>query len=766
MRFALAISSLDRAWTWLAPSRAAARSARSSDVGGVGLAAGVHERVGPLGQRDDVRDAALACHPRLQGGALPEQSRRAVLLPQSSVHLREDRQHPQLGLRLILQGAFDACRAVVQQFLGRALPRPDGIGLPRAAGREQQAQELLHGLGRARRDTRDARLLIRPARLPECGGQAHQERADHERRCTGPHGQCERRGGEDGQPHGPAMPPRQPAQPVGDAVATRVHAEAFEVACPVLGQRGHRGVAIGGLLLQRPVEHRIEVAAQFARDGPALRHPAGERDLLRGDRIFQRCGAGPPELVGPGARQKLVGHDAEAVHVARRADSLSPDLLGAGVVGREDAPRRLRQCSMRLRVVLDQLGDSEVEQPDLALLRDQDVRGLEVAVNHRAGMGERHGVGHLEQQPKAARQARHVLAAMLVDRQALDVLQCQERLAVRGDTGVVETGDARVLQRREDVPLARETLRKGTAGLADRRQLERNLAIQLPVGPLGPPDLAHAARTEPAEQAIRADGVARGAAGSIDRGLGARKGREIGAAVEQVGGLAPDGPASRRRSVGASGIASSGRRSSHARRSSSGRSSAWSSQRDSVCSSDGLIMMQVRAALPQPAIGSRASLHGGRQQQARLLPVAAHRAFRDAERLGDLGLGHAAEEPHLDHLRQPRIRLRQRVQRFVHAQHVVLGSRQPLAEPGVDGYVLRVAPAALGLPGARQVDDDRSHDLRCIGEEVPSILERQRAVVEETEVGLVHQRRGVEQRHRPVRPQPRAGQPAQVRVEQ
>ena len=55
---------------------------------------------------------------------------------------------------------------------------------------------------------------------------------------------------------------------------------------------------------------------------------------------------------------------------------------------------------------LEQLGDAEVEQLGDAVGRDQDVRGLDVAVDDQALMGVMDGVAHLAEhrQPLADRQ--------------------------------------------------------------------------------------------------------------------------------------------------------------------------------------------------------------------------------------------------------------------------------------------------------------------------------------------------------------------------
>ncbi len=56
------------------------------------------------------------------------------------------------------------------------------------------------------------------------------------------------------------------------------------------------------------------------------------------------------------------------------------------------------------------------------------------------------------------------------------------------------------------------------------------------------------------------------------------------------------------------------------------------------------------------------------------------------------------------------------------------------------------AAAPLGLPFAHRIDDDRAHHAGGVGEERPSVLGPQLTAVDELQVGLVHQRRGVQHR--------------------
>ena len=91
------------------------------------------------------------------------------------------------------------------------------------------------------------------------------------------------------------------------------------------------------------------------------------------------------------ADQHLVEDDAERVDVGAGIDSLSHRLLGGDVVGRaEDAPGR------RHPVLLELPGDPEVGQFGPSLGVDEDVLGLDVAVDHVAGVGDAEAAGDLD----------------------------------------------------------------------------------------------------------------------------------------------------------------------------------------------------------------------------------------------------------------------------------------------------------------------------------------------------------------------------------
>ena len=227
------------------------------------------------------------------------------------------------------------------------------------------------------------------------------------------------------------------------------------------------------------------------------------------------------QLVRPLAAQQLVEHDAERIHVAGRAERLAEQLLGARVRDRQRPPGHAGQLGLDQRVAalgFHQLRDAEIEQPHLALRGDEDVRRLQVAVDHEVRVRMLDREQHLSEQPDPRLDTQRARVAPRGQRLAFDVFKREPGLACGRDARIVQPGNVRVVQRRKDVALARKALRESIAlrrsGAAaelarvPEQQLDRDLALERPVVALRQPDLGHAAGAEPALQPVRADAVA------------------------------------------------------------------------------------------------------------------------------------------------------------------------------------------------------------------------------------------------------------------
>jgi hypothetical protein len=153
------------------------------------------------------------------------------------------------------------------------------------------------------------------------------------------------------------------------------------------------------------------------------------------------------------AREQLVQHAPQAVHVAPRVErALARRLLGAHVLGRAHHEPGLGEPFL---VAPRGEGDAEVGHHRLALVQ-QDVLGLDVAVDQAVGVGVVQGGGHLPHQAHGLidgklRLGREPLPERAAPHVGHDVEQTPAGLA-----GVVERQDVGMVERRGDPDLADE----------------------------------------------------------------------------------------------------------------------------------------------------------------------------------------------------------------------------------------------------------------------------------------------------------------------
>jgi len=152
-------------------------------------------------------------------------------------------------------------------------------------------------------------------------------------------------------------------------------------------------------------------------------------------------------------------------------------------------------------------------------------------------------------------------------------------------------------------------------------------------------------------------------------------------------------------------------------------------------------------------------------QHARLFPVAFDRPFRNAERFGDLPLGQPGEVAHFDDLHQTRVDLAQVLQGVVNAHDIRVIAADRFGDVSVERQRRLASAAPLCEPGTGEVDDDRAHHSRRISEKMGSVRDSDLPRVGKPQIGLVHQRSGIQERERLMRTELRAGQPAQFVVE-
>jgi hypothetical protein len=185
-------------------------------------------------------------------------------------------------------------------------------------------------------------------------------------------------------------------------------------------------------------------------------------------------------------------------------DRLAPGLLGRHIGGgTEDHPGLghrsgdgwgIEDVLFGVRVAGVSPCETEVENFELALGGDLDVRGFEVAVDNALLVGRGEAVGELHRQGDGLVKGEGARLEPLAEILALDQLHHQEAvLTVLLEA--VDTGDVGVLQRCQGSRFALESGDSFGVGTdVFREDLDRDLTIEL--GVVGSVDLTHAAAAE------------------------------------------------------------------------------------------------------------------------------------------------------------------------------------------------------------------------------------------------------------------------------
>ncbi len=149
----------------------------------------------------------------------------------------------------------------------------------------------------------------------------------------------------------------------------------------------------------------------------------------------------------------FVQEDAQGVDVRTRVDVRcgAAKLFRGGVGESAHELAGLRRCGIDgLRMAAEDLRQPEVENVGATVEINEDVCGLEIAVNDPALVGEIDGVADVCHQSQQAVALRPVLAQVDVERNALDVLHGEPVPAVRGHAAFEHGHDERVTQARDD----------------------------------------------------------------------------------------------------------------------------------------------------------------------------------------------------------------------------------------------------------------------------------------------------------------------------
>ena len=234
------------------------------------------------------------------------------------------------------------------------------------------------------------------------------------------------------------------------------------------GQRLHEveraGETIGGLLGQRAQDRRLgcrrHAFPHYVERRGGLGHEPGQHRPRRRPR-HRRL-----------ACDHLVGDRGQRVDVAAGVQlPRARRLLEAHVRGRADGQAGSRDA-VAGRVGQGD-GDAEVGEQRLALL-EEDVRRLDVTVEHGTAVGEVEGARHLADDPERLLDGKHLLPREAVpQRLPLNQRHHVEQRAV-GFAGVVEGEDVRVLEARGDLDLAEEAPGLQRRGEIRLQHLERD----------------------------------------------------------------------------------------------------------------------------------------------------------------------------------------------------------------------------------------------------------------------------------------------------
>ena len=155
-------------------------------------------------------------------------------------------------------------------------------------------------------------------------------------------------------------------------------------------------------------------------------------------------------------------------------------------------------------LILEQLGNSKIEQLYLPVMADQNIRGLEIPVHDQVRVRVGDGQQHVEKQPDTRLDTKPVLVAVAVDVVALNVLEDEVRLSCARYPGLDQFGDIRMGQAPENVAFALESLLFCPADQGDFEKFHRYFSLKSRVVSFRQPDAAHAPLPDLCDQSVSA----------------------------------------------------------------------------------------------------------------------------------------------------------------------------------------------------------------------------------------------------------------------
>ncbi len=298
------------------------------------------------------------------------------------------------------------------------------------------------------------------------------------------------------------MPLREREQPIGERVRPRLQRAAAEVAFDVFAQSRDGRITQHRLRPGRFAHDRVQVGAELSPQ--------------RGGVERSRFG-----VVAEGARlaagQQFGQQHAERVHVDRGRRGVAVELFGGGI-GAGQAPR----FGMRaLAVAGQQLGDAEIDELDAAVVADEHVARLQVAVHDQIAVRVLDRTADVDEQRQALARAQALAFAMRKKIVAADEFEGEKRRPGRRESGIEQLRDVRVLQPRQDALLAQKTPALVRSVHVDAQQLQCDGLRAAGQFALGLEHAGHAAGADEAAHAIAGDGRCGigGAAGKLGQPL-------------------------------------------------------------------------------------------------------------------------------------------------------------------------------------------------------------------------------------------------------
>ncbi len=213
---------------------------------------------------------------------------------------------------------------------------------------------------------------------------------------------------------------------------------------------GHRGAVLGPI---------VRVLREHAREEivELLRHVEAQRRRAR--RIVERDLEQHGELIVPRERplpgEARVEHAAEREHVGSGRDvAIAARLLRGHEAHGADHVARVREG----RLAVEHAGDPEVEDARVRRppIGEEEVRGLEIAVNHAERVRGPEGVRDDDPEIDRGRDREAAAPQAILEVLAVEPLHREERLPFGGGAVIEVLHDVRVAERAEHADLARE----------------------------------------------------------------------------------------------------------------------------------------------------------------------------------------------------------------------------------------------------------------------------------------------------------------------